>query len=197
MKTIVQGRIIKKYNISLEEIDEFNKEYEIRKTKLSDEGAGLAGRLQSELKVIDFLPSLKIFQTFQNCINDYMITLNHFDQLDKPEMKTKIISCWINDMVENEYNPLHKHNGPHNVGWSCVLFLKVPEFVNDVKHPHKFKDGELCFVSNEGRTSAFKPVVGDFYLFDAGHPHLVNPFKTKVKGAIRRSMSFNLIPDEE
>ena len=40
------------------------------------------------------------------------------------------------------------------------------------------------------------PEVGDFYLFQANQQHTVYPFKTKIKGEIRRSMSFNLVEDD-
>ena len=38
--------------------------------------------------------------------------------------------------------------------------------------------------------------VNDFYVFKADHQHAVMPFKTKVKGDIRRSMSFNFITND-
>ena len=40
------------------------------------------------------------------------------------------------------------------------------------------------------------PKVGDFYLFQANQQHTVYPFKTKIKGEVRRSMSFNLVIKE-
>jgi hypothetical protein len=82
----------------------------------------------------------------------------------------------------------------HN-GWSCVLFLKVPEFINDTKHKHKFHDGQLCFLGYDRQVYWCTPQVGDFYLFQANQQHTVYPFKTKIKGEIRRSMSFNLVKE--
>ncbi|HCY80576.1 MAG TPA: hypothetical protein DHV22_02705 [Xanthomarina gelatinilytica] len=94
-------------------------------------------------------------------------------------------------MRENEYNPPHTHH--NGTGWSTVLFLKIPEFVNDARDPHKFKDGQLAFTGDNGRITWHEPKVGDFYIFEAIHTHCVMPFKTKNKNDIRRSMSFNFI----
>ena len=193
MKTIIDGAIIKKYKIPIDMIDELNQEYEKNKNSLHSNSEKLAGRLEIELSILSIIQKLKIFKKINFFINDYMMTLNNFGLLSKPQIKTNITSCWVNDMKEGEYNPVHTHNGPTNDGWSCVLFLKVPEFVNDVKHKHKFHDGQLCFLGYDRRLYWITPKVGDFYLFQADQRHTVYPFKTKIKGEVRRSMSFNLI----
>tara|TARA_R100001510_G_C7646856_1_gene204180 strand:+ start:122 stop:715 length:594 start_codon:yes stop_codon:yes gene_type:complete len=195
MKTILTGTIIKKYEVPIEMIDELNYEYEKNQKSLISESPDLAGRIDIELDIKKILPKLKIFNKINFFINDYLMTLNNFGLLSNPQIKTHIRSCWINDMKEGEYNPVHTHNGPTNAGWSCVLFLKIPEFVNDVKHKHKFHDGQLCFIGYDKKIYWITPEVGDFYLFQANQQHTVYPFKTKIKGEIRRSMSFNLIED--
>ena len=117
---------------------------------------------------------------------------NDIKQIDSINKKLDIIGCWINDMKDGEYNPPHTH---HNLtACSTVMFLKVPEFVNDAKDSHKFKDGQLGFISHKGVSTLYvTPKVGDFYIFEAKHQHCVMPFKTKIPGEIRRSMSFNFI----
>ena len=177
-------------------IDELNYEYEKNQNSLISESKDLAGRIDTELDIKNILPTLKIYNKIDFFINDYLMTLNNFGLLSNPEIKTYIRSCWINDMREGEYNPVHTHNGPTNAGWSCVLFLKVPEFINDVKHKHKFHDGQLCFIGYDKKIYWITPEVGDFYLFQANQQHTVYPFKTKIKGEIRRSMSFNLVEDD-
>ena len=196
MKTIVDGQIIKKYQVPIDMIDELNKEYEKNKRSLHSDSKHLAGRLETELSILSFLPKLKIFNKINFFIQDYMMSLNNFGLLSKPQINTRIKSCWINDMKEGEYNPVHTHNGPTNVGWSCVLFLKIPEFINDSKHKHKFHDGQLLFLGADRKLFWQTPKVGDFYLFQANQQHTVYPFKTKTKEDIRRSMSFNLVVNE-
>ena len=197
MKTILTGTVIKKYEVPIEMIDELNSEYEKNQKSLISESKDLAGRIDTELGIKSILPKLKIFDKINFFINDYLMTLNNFGLLSNPQIKTHIRSCWINDMKEGEYNPVHTHNGPTNAGWSCVLFLKIPEFVNDVKHKHKFHDGQLCFIGYDRKVYWVTPKVGDFYLFQANQQHTVYPFKTKIKGEIRRSMSFNLVKDDQ
>lgn len=194
-KTYVDGKILKRYKVPLDEIEELNTIYEREKSRLLSKGPKLAGRIDSELDVTTFLTSTKIYTTLIKHLNEFIMASNHYDLFDKPLVDLNIISCWINDMKEGEYNPPHTHHD--NTGWSTVLFLKVPEIINDVKHKHKFRDGQLGFVWDSGSgVKYFNPVVGDFYVFKANHQHAVMPFKTKIKGDIRRSMSFNFITND-
>ena len=189
-KTLVFGKIIKKYNIPLDQIKDLNQKYEEVKNNLGSFGPRLAGRLDSELQFTKILESTKIYTTITECISDYIDSGVEYGLLLQGG-PLEILSCWINDMKPGEYNPPHTH---HNLtGYSSVLFLKVPEFINDVKDPHKFKDGQLGFVGVDGvGTTWLNPKVGDFYIFQASHQHCVMPFKS-VNNEIRRSMSFNFI----
>ena len=189
-KTIVFGKIIKKYNIPLDQIKDLNQKYEKAREKLGSFGHRLAGRLDSELQFTKILESTKIYTTITECISDYVESSVKYGLLLQGG-PLEILSCWINDMKPGEYNPPHTH---HNLtGYSSVLFLKVPEFINDAKDPHKFKDGQLGFVGVDGvGTTWLNPKVGDFYIFQASHQHCVMPFKS-VNNEIRRSMSFNFI----
>ena len=190
-KTFVNGTIVKKYEIPLEQIKELNDTFDKQREKLLSESSRLAGRINTELSASTFIQNIKIYNTIKNCINEFILASNHFGLVDAPVMDLHISSVWINDMLEGEYNPPHTHFNPHS-GWSTVLFLKVPEIINDAKHKHKFRDGQLCFTWKEGHGSFYvTPKVGDFYIFRADHQHSVMPFRTKKKGDVRRSMSFN------
>jgi len=193
-QTTVFGRIVKRYDLSLKDVDDLNNRYEVHKEKLNSFGPRLAGRLDSEKEFTHLLGETSISKYIVDCMNDYMDTLSKVNLL-KEKKPLKILSCWVNDMKEGEYNPPHTHH--NNEGWSTVLFLKVPEFINDAKDPHKFKDGQLGFLGVWGDTCTWmEPKVGQFYVFEASHQHCVMPFKPKIKGEIRRSMSFNFIVDE-
>lgn len=190
-QTTIFGRIVKRYSLPLDEVEDLNIRYEARKKDLNSSGPRLAGRLDSELDFTNILGETKISKSIVDCMDDYLKTLykNNILTEKKP---LHIISCWINDMQQGEYNPPHTH---HNLsGWSTVLFLKLPELINDARDPHKFKDGQLGFISEDGLSTIYmEPEVGHFYIFEARHQHCVMPFKTKNKGDIRRSMSFNFI----
>ena len=191
-KTVAFGRILKRYDIPLNLIDDLNEKYEEHKKNLNSFGPRLAGRLDSELEFTHKISECKISATIVDCMNDYIESIDDVN-LFFGTKDLEILSCWINDMKEGEYNPPHTH---HDLsGWSTVLFLKVPEFINDTKkNPHKFRDGQLGFVWPDGVSCHWvEPKVGQFYIFEARHQHCVMPFKTKIKGEIRRSMSFNFI----
>jgi len=190
-KTYTFGRVVKCYNLPLDGIDDLNDKYEEAKNNLTTMGPRLAGRLDSELEFTNILQSTKIFKTIVDCMQDYIKTLHDTDVYNG-STDLHIISAWINDMEQGEYNPPHTH---HDLtGWSTVLFLKVPEFINDAKDPHKFRDGKLGFISHDGVGSTWMDAkVGQFYIFEARHQHFVMPFKVKNKGDIRRSMSFNFV----
>ena len=190
-KTSIFGRIVKCYNLPLDGIEDLNKKYEEVKKNLDSYGKRLAGRLDSELNFTQIIQSTTLFSSIVECMQDYMDTLEKVD-LWRGNKNLDILSCWINDMKEGEYNPPHTH---HDLtGWSTVIFLKVPEFVDDTKNSHKFKDGQLGFIECNGVGTVWvEPKVGEFYIFEAKHQHCVMPFKVKKKGDIRRSMSFNFI----
>tara|TARA_R100000664_G_C2753672_1_gene141108 strand:+ start:120 stop:731 length:612 start_codon:yes stop_codon:yes gene_type:complete len=191
-KLRITGRAISQHKLPLDEIEELNNKYEEAKNKLMSFGHRLAGRLDSELEFTNILQTLKIFKSISNCMNNHMEMLYDIHCSDEPQKPLHIMSCWVNDMKPGEYNPPHTH---HDLtGWSTVLFLKIPEFINDVTNPHKFRDGSIGFIGSDGTTSDWiEPVVGDFLIFEARHQHCVMPFKTKNKTDIRRSMSFNFI----
>ena len=189
-ETQVFGKIVKKYKISLDEIDDLNIKYDNAKISLNSYSDFLAGRIDSELNFGTILESTKAYSTIVECLSDYINSLQQFKKLtNQPNTSLDIMSCWINDMEEGEYNPPHTH---HNMtGWSTVMFLKIPEFVNNARKPHKFHDGQLGFIGHDNTIEWHEPKVGDFYIFEASHQHCVMPFKTNPPKQIRRSMSFN------
>ena len=193
-QTHVFGRMVKRYDLPLDAIEDLNNRYEARKKELASFGPRLAGRIETEREFTHILSETKISKNIVDCMNDYIETCEKYG-LYNGNKKLQILSCWINDMKEGEYNPPHTHND--RTGWSTVLFLKIPKFVDDTKDPHKFKDGKLCFMYPDGAACEWmEPEVGHFYIFEACHSHCVMPFKTKIKGDIRRSMSFNFIIDK-
>ena len=192
-ETFLTGRIIKKYKMPLEEVQDLNEKYTKAKENLENMGHRLAGRIESELSIVNIIQGCKIFDSLTKAMKDYIDSGVNYKLYESGEYNLNIISCWVNDMKEGEYNPPHTHYD--STGWSTVLFLKVPEFVNNLKvNEHKFKDGKILFIGVDGHgITDFFPEVGDFYIFEAKHMHCVMPFKVKEKNKIRRSMSFNFI----
>jgi|TARA_R100001460_G_scaffold22507_1_gene45805 hypothetical protein len=194
-RSIVVGKVIKEYQLPLNEIEQLNNIYEQEKEKLNSFGDRLAGRLDSELDFTKLIEKCDIYKSIIHCMTDYINACRVFfdHHTEKSNYNLEILSCWINDMKAGEYNPPHTHH--NNEGWSTVLFLKVPHFVNDLKkEPHRFRDGQLFFNNiNVDAGQWFMPEVGNFYIFEAQHTHSVMPFKTVRETDVRRSMSFNFI----
>ena len=69
------GRIVKRYDLSLKDINDFNTRYESHKEKLNSYGPRLAGRLDSELEFTHLLGETSISKYIVDCMNDYMETL--------------------------------------------------------------------------------------------------------------------------
>ena len=196
-KAIVMGKIIRKYELPLDEVDELNNIYEKNKHTLKPYGSKLAGNIETELDVTNMLPSAKIIYTMYECMKD-CVTENGklLHTKDYENIKDyNITSAWINDMKDGEWNPPHTHNVTkegYSSGWSTVLFLKTPE-MNIKNDLHKnLLNGRLTFTDVHGeKVTSFKPEVGDFYIFDAKHQHLVMPIQLKNPTETRRSLSFN------
>ena len=190
-EVITDSFFIGHYEIANKYIKDLNKRYEAAKDGLKSYGPLLAGRLDSELEILNIIQSTEIFPQIVKRMDKHIKRSIEFQTIPKRYYDLEIIGCWINDMKAGEYNPPHTHH--NGTGWSTVLFLEVPEFIDDAKDPHKFKDGMLCFLMKGNTTYYATPKVGDFYIFHARHQHCVMPFKTKSPKEIRRSMSFNFI----
>ena len=62
-KIYVSGKIIKRYVIPKEQVDELNVEYEKHRENLSSDSSKLAGRIDSEKSVIPIIQSCEIYNT--------------------------------------------------------------------------------------------------------------------------------------
>ena len=136
---------------------------------------------------------LKILELQNNCGYEQQVDKN-FVQFRNAIENIQIVTSWFNNQKDNEYNPLHLHEGI----LSGVLYLKIPEYLPPRKR--KETDGSIVFVGNEcfysgmmtNPTIIFSPKVGDIFLFPSCLNHMVYPFRTRDGKGIRRSLSFNL-----
>ena len=112
------------------------------------------------------------------------------------ESSWKIESAWFNNQKDDEFNPIHFHEGI----LSGVLYLKIPEYLPARKRKNDFASGAIFFMGNQGASTglftsqsfAVSPKVGDIFLFPSSLKHMVYPFRTADGKGIRRSLSFNL-----
>ena len=192
------GPRIAKLKISKSLINKINKEIDTivdnqNLSKKFDYSKELVGQVSQELK----LP-----KTF---INKYLksfllkITKNYIEKSLKKKITIfKIKNVWVVRQFENEYNPIHYHDG-HISG---VGYLKVPKSLNDDTRTHKknlkthgtidFIHGSRAFLSKS--IYNHEPKVGDMILFPNYLMHTAYPFQS---GDERRSFSFNATIDEK
>ncbi len=74
-QTNVFGKIVKRYDIPLDAIDDLNEKYEQHKETLESFGPRLAGRMDSELRFTNFIGETKVAKHIDDCMNDYIETL--------------------------------------------------------------------------------------------------------------------------
>lgn len=180
--------VIKKLNDFVDNEIDHNSEL----AKKLDHGHQLVGQVKQEFKIpMEILkPDLYFF---------LLNITKHFIKIGtkKEISKFEIISAWVVRQFENEYNPIHIHDG-HLSGAGYIM---LPESFGDSFQKSKkgnvngninFNYGVRQFMNNGHKS--YKPKVGDFYIFPNYLYHSVNPFYGPGE---RRSISFNAFIDDE
>jgi hypothetical protein len=188
-KITIPSEIISGMNKYVEEVIEDEK-----RSKDLNYGNQLAGNVQQEFLLdLEFMKKIN-WGEFLGKVCQEWINKEHNISIKKFE----IISSWIVRQFENEYNPIHFHDG-HISG---VGYLKVPDDMGktiqknkSVQHNGKLilVDGSKKFLCNP--TYIITPKVGDFYLFPSYMMHTVYPFSKTLEE--RRSVSFNAKIDDD
>ena len=147
----------------------------------------LVGRIEEQLNYpIDDLDD-DIYEKFSTYISKVFK-----DKLpNNIKLNIEIEGAWINYQKENEYNPLHSHCPQLNCSLSSVLYLEIPNIINDKSFP----DGYLHFSTHsnsqmENHEYFVLPEGGDFYIFPYSLNHIAYPFKGD---GIRKSISINAV----
>ena len=162
------------------------------KSKKLDFGKYLAGNVKQEILIEESLVrSSGLLNFLGNSVQEWI------HASDKKIIKEfKIISTWVIRQFENEYNPIHNHNG-HISG---VGYLKLPKSFGKPFQTSKEKsvNGNISFIHgarmfNSSSILNVEPKVGDFYIFPNYLMHSVNPFYGEDE---RRSVSFNATIDD-
>ena len=175
---------IKKINIEVDKI--ISKKSLLKKLDYSNK---LVGQVKQEFQLPKSFIKKNLQKTLYKVVKDYI-----FKSLGKKISKIKIKNFWIVRQFNDEYNPVHFHDG-HISG---VGYLKIPKFTLKSKK-HTRTDGSIDFINGNKMLlseSIFnhKPKVGDMILFPHYLMHTAYPFKTKGE---RRSFSFNVEIDKK
>jgi hypothetical protein len=94
-------------------------------TASEDHNNEVVGQIEKELKINlnqhkDISEYLLKIVTKTNLFQEYMVDL--MKQNNKNFLNLKLVSSWVNFQKENEFNPLHIHDGI----FSFIVFIKIP-----------------------------------------------------------------------
>ena len=142
-------------------------------------GVDFKGGTLIEIRVETEKPDIEVLRTSFNKMNLGKISIKNF---------------WIVRQFNNEYNPIHYHDG-HISG---VGYLKIPKFFSKGYKKSKI-DGTIDFINGNKMFLSdsiynHQPKEGDVILFPHYLMHTAYPFKSSGE---RRSFSFNLEIDKK
>ena len=176
-------RLIKKIN---SEVDKIISQKKL--IKKFDYSKKLVGQVKQELQ----LPRAFIKKNLEKKISDEV--KRYIDKsLCKKIKSIKIKNFWVVRQFNNEYNPIHYHDG-HVSG---VGYLKIPKFISKNKKKTN-TDGTIDFINGNKMFLSesiynHQPKVGDVLFFPNYLMHTAYPFSSEGE---RRSFSFNLEIDK-
>ena len=158
----------------------------------------LAGHLENE-KALD---KEKVYKILFPYLNSY--AQGYQDYRGEPLCNGfEIVSAWINRQKKNEFNPPHTHDGH----LSFVIYTEVPQGLHKECHTSVASSpGPGCItfdfnmpINNKFflQTHSHLPSVGDMFIFPAGLPHWVFPFKTTEGQRVSISGNIDLIDGDK
>ena len=196
---IFLGQAVLKYQVPLDIYSIINDVYEKRRHELYPANKQLVGKIEQEHSLYYGGEPNNKMQPHRHLSNNVMQwfweKFKHYLDWNKIiEYKMHLNSCWVNEMKEHEYNPIHIHQGSLYTGLSSVMILKLPEHTGvEYSAQDKPMNGKLQIISNStgqfcNTDYAPNTQERDFYIFPYDMRHCVNPFNGP---GLRRTLSFN------
>jgi len=196
------GDFILKYQVPLDIFNSINEIFEKKIKFLKPANAQLVGKIKKEYTLFSqnkLIENNEYFTTNElpkNILIWFNETFIHYlNFIHIKNYKINLNSIWINEMNENEYNPVHIHHGTQYTGLSSVMILKLPNTFgyeySAEKIPH---NGKLHILgTRDGMFSIdswFPPMnLRDFYVFPYDMRHCVYPFNGTNE--VRRTLAAN------
>jgi len=177
-------KLVKKINNEVDKI--LGKKNLLQKLDYSKK---LVGQVKQEFQLPKSFITKNLEKIISNEVKKYV-----FQTLGKKVKKITIKNFWVVRQFNNEYNPVHYHDG-HISG---VGYLKIPKFTSINNKKSKI-DGTIDFINGNKMFLSdsiynHQPKVGDVILFPHYLMHTAYPFKSAGE---RRSFSFNLEIDNK
>ena len=194
------GQSILRYEVPLDIFTTINKIYQNNFDTLNPANKQLVGKIQNEHSLFyggkDESKMKNHNRLTSDVIKYFMDMFRHYLNWNKiKEYDLHLNSIWVNQMKEQEYNPVHIHRGTLFTGLSSVMILSLPstygkEYSNE-EVPQNGKLQILGSASGQFAKIDFQPKlkVRDFYIFPYDMRHCVYPFNSTNE--TRRTLAAN------
>jgi hypothetical protein len=197
--SIFLGQSVLNYKVPLDVLCTINDIYEKHRHELYPANEQLIGKIQNEHSLfLDGPPNNKMKphrHLPDTVMKWFWEKFKHYLEWNKiHEYKMHLNSCWVNEMKEHEYNPIHIHQGALYSGLSSIMILKLPQQTGvEYSATDKPMNGRLQIIGNSSGqfcNTDYSPDVeeGNFYIFPYDMRHTVYPFNGP---GLRRTLSFN------
>ena len=186
-KFIFLGQSVLRYQVPLDVFNTINHIYETKYPQLDPANKQLVGKIEKEHSLFfdgpDNNKMIKHNHLPQDVLQWFEQTFHHYLERNKiREYNTHLNSIWINTMFENEYNPVHVHQGTLFTGLSSVMILKLPQsFGLEYSASDQPQNGRLQILGSSNGQFAnvdYQPEIKerDFFIFPYDMRHCVYPF---------------------
>ena len=197
---IFLGQSVLKYQVPLDVYNTINHIYETKYPELKPANKQLVGKIEKEHSLFfngeDSPKMTRHNHLTNNVLQWFEQKFRHYLEWNKVrEYNMHFNSVWVNTMFQNEYNPVHVHQGSLFTGLSSVMVLKLPESYGvEYSAPNQPQNGKLQILGSANGHFAnvdYQPNIKerDFYIFPYDMRHCVYPFNGP---GYRRTLAANM-----
>ena len=194
------GQSVLKLEVPLDIFSALNQIYETNFHKLYKANKQLVGKIENEHSLfyngVDSDKMKKHSMLPKNILNWFSAAYKFYLDFNKvTDYQIKLTSIWVNEMKDNEYNPIHVHQGDLFTGLSSVMILTLPShYGKEYSSEQSPLNGALQIMGNASGQFAnvdYTPnvKVRDFYIFPYDIRHCVYPFNSTNQ--TRRTLAAN------
>ena len=194
------GQSVLKLEVPLDIFSALNQIYETNFHKLYKANKQLVGKIENEHSLfydgVDSDKMKKHSMLPKNILNWFLAAYKFYLDFNKvTDYQIKLTSIWVNEMKDNEYNPIHVHQGDLFTGLSSVMILTLPShYGKEYSSEQSPLNGALQIMGNANGQFAnvdYTPnvKVRDFYIFPYDIRHCVYPFNSTNQ--TRRTLAAN------
>ena len=194
------GQSVLRLEVPLDIFSALNQIYETNFHKLYKANKQLVGKIENEHSLfyngVDSDNMKKHSMLPKNILNWFSAAYKFYLDFNKvTDYQIKLTSIWVNEMKDNEYNPIHVHQGDLFTGLSSVMILTLPShYGKEYSSEQSPLNGALQIMGNANGQFAnvdYTPnvKVRDFYIFPYDIRHCVYPFNSTNQ--TRRTLAAN------